>query len=175
MDREQWEEVVKESVSGGLKGVAKEQVPAKVIRVMTGPVMRRAVRTTYVAAWRREMVSGAAEHAMLRASATTATKGLGQLATIGKVAGPVAGAAVAPFVEIAHVLYEDKVKGEVRTGEDYRNAAIRGTASGVAGAGATASLALVVGVLCPPAAPFLAAGAGIAASSVVNKLMKENM
>lgn len=175
MDREQWEEVVKESVSGGLREVAKEQVPAKVASLVTGPVMRHALRTTYVETLKKEMVGGAAEHAALRAGAAAAGKGATQLAKIGKVAGPVAGVVVNPLVEIVQVAYEDKVKGEVRTGEDYKNAAIRGTVSGAAGAGATAYFAFVLGVLCPPAAPFIAAGAGIAASGVVRKLIKENM
>jgi hypothetical protein len=173
VDRNEKEELAKNAINGALKTAAERAVPAKVVGRLTQPVMRRAIKTTYVAVMKKELASGAVQGAAARASMATAAKGFARLGLIERVTGPVAGALVSPFVEMGQVAYEHVLKGEVRTGKDYRDAAVRGAASGAAGAAATVGTAAALTLVFPVAGPFIALGAGIFASGYVGKRIKE--
>jgi hypothetical protein len=172
-DLTETEKFVKKQINRALDKAA-EAAPAVVSSAVTRPVMNHAIKTTYESVLRKELASTTAERAVIRASEAAAQKGFAHLGVIQRVAGPVAGALVSPIMEVGQVAYQEHVKGEVRTSEDYKNAAIRGTATGVAGTAATAYTALVAGVLCPPLAPVLALAAGIGASGFVGTLFNDN-
>lgn len=166
-------ELGKDAIAAGLKAAGEMYGPDAAVR-LARPVIQQAVKKAYVGTLQKEVARGAIEGVGFRATAAAAGKAATGMSIAQKAAGPILGIVVSPLAELGKVAYESVVKGEVRTAEDYKEAAKRGTASGAAGAAASLGTAAIVGLVCAPAAPIVALAAAVFASGYVDNQMKDS-